>query len=345
MEAPFVGRGRRSWAFFFVGLVSLLAGVLLGWGIQIRPLGGVSSGPAEPRTGLPSPDEALRRANASLEEKVRALEEKLAEKERAWTVFAADWEAAQARAAAEERPAEPPREPPFEPALDPHGFEARFNRALTEEGQREWRLEGSKEVRDGVVFDVALHEVGPHGAISGAVFAAEMRVVFPPVAETLWLDLRRGTRIEGGRRFAIPEEGFRIELSPVQIPRFQRALPELFVGGPQRSPSKIVQALNALLEKDPGGYRFARIGAVRAGELREVEVEQRNSEGETDKRIQAQVARPLLDEKRQTVELILENGTLERKGKKDSLPSAGYRLLFPAVRPSDWKAAGGPGAK
>lgn len=308
--------------------------------------------------GAAAPAKA-RDESASLRAEIRELQEKLTAREQAWVQFNEDWKKAQD--AQIKTSAQPPtlanEDKKTQAPPDPNPFPARFNRTLHAQSQNEWTLEECGEAKDGSIREATLFRHGATGAVSGMLRCGSMNLVLPPSPDAAWLLCRDGQSIVEGRKTPLPDEGFRIELAPVKIDELRAALPELFVSGktvplpisaattsgkaPASGVEPLRERLDALWAKDPGGYRLVKLGSISDRELRDLEIEERSGDS-VEARYTASIAKPRFDEAGKTVELILERGSIDRKGKLTPFPPAGFRLHFSGVSPASWKAAGGP---
>lgn len=292
---------------------------------------------------------------ATLNSEMRSLQDKLAASEKAWVQFNEEWKAA-SRTGEEPRPSQaaPVAEPVAVNDPKPHPFVARFQQAMRAQSQNEWTLEDCSSVSEGIVKDASLFRRGAQGAVSGMIRCARMELTLPPAPESAWLLCFEGHSIEEGRKIPLPENGYRLELAPVNLAELREALPELFASHgtskdasaalpslPVSSSDSLRDRLDALCAKDPSGYRLVKFLVARESALIDVQIEERAGETLLARFLAAQ-ASPRFDAQSKSVELILERGSIERKGKISPIPATGLRLHFPKITPAAWKAAGGP---
>ena len=249
--------------------------------------------------------------------------------------------------------------------------------AGTEEGTGDDDLDGSQSQRDlelerGVrsllalegFFGLDLLELGPpqgaagagpaifrmlddRGRLLGSLNARLLRLEASRSARTITLVLEDGYESRGGKRVPFAGGARRLLIPYVDPGPWIEALPELFGeaalntaiddGLWQLEPLR--RELNRLLalETSGGWWRLQGIGGVLGDTLRDVQLEQLDSDGRTRRRIFADRLRILLEDP--GLLMILEDGAILRGSKKTPFVDGSYRLFLPRAPLEEWRAA------
>lgn len=328
------------WLFF------LFSGVLLGlFFFQFLPL----LAQAKRANALEKELQLVQEKNRDLETQQLDLQERLRKQDEAWTQFSKDVQNAQNTASAQKTVSTSASINSIE-KQEPNPFVFRFNQLLAREGVLEWKLFEAGTVQDGTISSVILHRIGSHGALSGSIFAKQMRLSFTQNSESLYFDFFEGEVFENGAKFPISEEGYRIELAQLHINRWKEVLPELFLTKTQNTNSSAkpvsnpalgtaIERINQLLESKKSNYRFLSLGSASRAELNQLQLEQLNVTGQQERILRAAVGKLRFDAAQQTAELILEKGIQEKDGKVLPLPASGFRILLPEISEAEWNAA------
>lgn len=324
----------------FFWLSFLFGGVLLGlFFFQFLPL----LAQAKRANALDKELQLVQEKNRALETEQLNLQEKLRKQEEAWTQFSKDIQNAQKTVSTSVPISSIEKQ-------EPNPFVTRFNQLLTREGVLEWKFFEAGSVQNGTISSVIFHRIGSHGALSGSVFAKQMRLSFAQNSDSLYFEFFEGEVFENGAKFPIPEEGYRVELSQLHIDRWKETLPELFLAKTQnaafvakqdlnRKEGDLIERLNRLLESKKSNYRFLSLDSVSRGELIQPQLEQLNATGQQERVLRAAIGKLRFDAAQQTAELILEKGIQEKEGKTFPLPASGFRILLPGVSQAEWNAA------
>lgn len=232
-------------------------------------------------------------------------------------------------------------------------------------------------LQDGAIGPVVLRTLDDRGVPLGSLCAERMKLEASLSARTLTLILEEGYERRGSERtpFAVPPDALlvpapatdseakpdtsaaqrrgerRIVLAYVDPQPWIDALPELFRNVDRHLAHDdghwdrmgVVLALNRLLRIDAaaGVWRIVSLGGVDAGVLREVQIDQLDREGRLEKKLFAD--RLTIQEQKNGVVLLLEDGAQLRGDVKTPFLDGRYRIFLPRADLTEWRAANVPG--
>ncbi len=212
---------------------------------------------------------------------------------------------------------------------------------------------------DGFLGPVVFRTLDERGRPIGSLVADRLRLEGSRVGRTLTIVLEDGYERDGTSRRPFPETPPGVERGGVRRILLQQTNPgPWFESCPELFDPEALQvvrndgtwrvylvhrALNELLESDTGlgYYRLAGIGGIVGPDLRGVEIEQLDRQGNLIKRLFAdRVSIALVD---RGVQLTLLDGVQVRGGRKLDFLGGRYRIFLPAADHATWTAAGLPG--
>ena len=233
-----------------------------------------------------------------------------------------------------------------------------LHECLRAEGFSEQRFLRATAIDAEGLHDVELLETAADGLGATFLTAARMTASLDRATGRLELRFYDGRRSVDGERAALPEDGFAVVFDEVDGRRFEARLPYLVRGAgaypaPTAAPAVEPGAL------DPAGRRSwaarltrlldrastelewsaTRVRGLLDGRFLRVDLVGTNENGLVISSAHCARVAVELDERRDVVSLLLQDGVLRREGVESTIDDGGFRMLLPGLTPNDARDA------
>ncbi len=228
-----------------------------------------------------------------------------------------------------------------------------LNECLLEDGYVGMRFMGATGIKDKTLTEAEMFEHDPNRVGSDLYLADEVTFLLDRSKGELTMWFRKGTMVKGGQRLAIPAEGYPVVLRHVFGPMWERRLPFLIRAEGDYPESKATDARSKPMDRVSRGDWLMRLSQLTQGAKNALHYRVdrfRGLENATFKEVvllgyskskrlaeSAEVAelQVVVDKRRGTVELLLRDGLLRRKGGQTNIGADGFRILLLGVTPKE----------
>jgi len=228
-----------------------------------------------------------------------------------------------------------------------------LNECLRADGYVGMRFMAASGIEDKTLTEAEMFEHDPNRLGSDAYLADEVTFLLDRNKSELTMWFRKGTIVKDGQRLAIPPEGYPVVLRQVLGPMWERRLPFLIrAEGDYPEPTAKnarpkpldrvsrgdwLMRLRQLTEgaKNHLHYRVDRFRGLENATFKEVLLLGYNKRKRLAESAEVAELQVVVDKKRGTVELLLRDGVLRKKGGASNIGADGYRILLLGVTPKE----------